>query len=135
MPHDYKRNGTTTLFAALNTLNGTVIPETMPRHRHDEWLKCLKRLHQFFGDITEKRIRRGVFRSVPELESAIQAYIENPNAAPKPFICPWIPEDACVLGVTASANDILAKVARARKALDATQGAEATEARREREKA
>ena len=46
MTHDYKRNGTTTLFAALNTLDGTVISETMARHRHDEWLKFLKRLHR-----------------------------------------------------------------------------------------
>jgi transposase len=163
MTHDYKRNGTPTLFAALNTLDGTVISETMARHRHDEWLKFLKRLQRetpkkldlhiicdnyathkhpavtkwleahkrihvhftptssswlnmverFFRDITENRIRRGVFRSVPELESAIQTYIASHNAAPKPFI--W----------TASANDILAKVARARKALDATHCADA----------
>jgi transposase len=163
MTHDYKRNGTTTLFAALNTLDGTVISETMPRHRHEEWLKFLKRLHQaipknlalhiicdnyvthkhpavakwleahkrvrihftptssswlnmverFFRDITENRIRRGIFRSVPELETAIQTYISSHNAAPKPFI--W----------TASANDILAKVARARKVLDATHCADA----------
>lgn len=46
MAHDYKRNGTTTLFAALNTLDGTVISETMPRHRHHEWLRLLKRLHR-----------------------------------------------------------------------------------------
>jgi transposase len=135
----------------------------MARHRHDEWLKFLKRLQRetpkkldlhiicdnyathkhpavtkwleahkrihvhftptssswldmverFFRDITENRIRRGVFRSVPELESAIQTYIASHNAAPKPFI--W----------TASANDILAKVARARKALDATHCADA----------
>ena len=158
MTHDYKRNGTTTLFAALNTLDGTVISETMQRHRHNEWLKFLKRLHRetprnlalhiicdnyathkhpavkewleshkrvqihftptssswlnmverFFRDITENRIRRGVFRSVPELEAAIKTYIDNHNVAPKPFI--W----------TASAKDILAKVARARKAMDVT---------------
>ena len=156
MTHDYKRNGTTTLFAALNTLDGTVISETMQRHRHNEWLRFLKRLHRetpknlalhiicdnyathkhpmvkawlethkrvhihftptssswlnmverFFRDITENRIRRGTFRSVPELEAAIHTYIENHNASPKPFI--W----------TASANDILAKVTRARQALD-----------------
>lgn len=157
MTHDYKRNGTTTLFAALNTLDGTVISATMPRHRHDEWLKFLKRLERntlkrldlhiicdnyathkhpavkawlekhprvhvhfaptssswlnmverFFRDITENRIRRGIFRSVPELEEAIRAYIAKHNAAPKPLV--W----------TASANDILAKVSRARKALAA----------------
>ena len=112
MTHDYRRTGTTTLFAALNTLDGTVISETMARHRHDEWLKFLKRLQRetpkkldlhiicdncathkhpavtkwleahkrvhihftptsaswlnrverFFRDITENRIRRGIFR-------------------------------------------------------------------------
>lgn len=41
MTHDYKRNGTTTLFAALNTLNGKVIADCMPQHRHQEWLKFL----------------------------------------------------------------------------------------------
>jgi len=42
MTHDYTRNGTTTLFAALNTLDGTVIGSHMKRHRHQEWLKFLK---------------------------------------------------------------------------------------------
>jgi len=42
MTHDYKRHGTTTLFAALNVLTGTVIGQCMPRHRHQEWLKFLK---------------------------------------------------------------------------------------------
>src|SRR6266851_3198519 len=41
MTHDYKRNGTTTLFAALNMLDGTVIGECMPRHRHGEFLRFL----------------------------------------------------------------------------------------------
>ena len=49
------------------------------------WLNMVER---FFGDITENRIRRGVFRSVQELESAIHTYIARHNAAPKPFICP-----------------------------------------------
>ena len=42
--HDYKRHGTTTLFAALNVLDGTVIGECMPRHRHQEYLKFLRKL-------------------------------------------------------------------------------------------
>jgi len=155
MTHDYKRNGTTTLFAALNILDGTVISDTMQRHRHTEWLRFLKRLHKetakdfalhiicdnyathkhpavkkwlethkrvhihftptsaswlnmverFFRDITENRIRRGVFRSVPELEAAIQGYIDQHNRDPKPFL--W----------TSAAKDILAKVLRARTAL------------------
>ena len=42
MTHDYKRNGTTTLFAALDVLTGTVIGQCLPRHRHDEFLKFLR---------------------------------------------------------------------------------------------
>src|ERR1700686_2388340 len=156
MTHDYKRNGTTTLFAALNLLDGTVIGQCMPRHRHREFLRFLKtidtqtpahldlhlivdnyathkteavkrllkrhkRFHlhftptsaswlnmveRFFAEITRKRIRRGVFTSVAELESAIMEYLENHNAAPKPFV--W----------TKSANEILKKVARAKQALE-----------------
>ena len=44
MTHDYKRNGTTTLFAAMSTLDGKVIGSCMPRHRHQEWLKFLKQI-------------------------------------------------------------------------------------------
>lgn len=46
MTHDYKRNGTTTLFAALNVLNGTVIGQCQQRHRHVEWLKFLKKINR-----------------------------------------------------------------------------------------
>jgi transposase len=48
MTHDYKRNGTTTLFAALNVLDGKVIGECHTRHRHQEWLKFLRRLDREF---------------------------------------------------------------------------------------
>jgi transposase len=48
MTHDYKRNGTTTLFAALNVLDGKVIGECHSRHRHQEWLKFLRRLDREF---------------------------------------------------------------------------------------
>jgi transposase len=155
MTHDYKRNGVTTLFAALNMLTGKVLSMTEPLHRHQEWLRFLKmidrntpknkqlhlvvdnyathkhpevkawlakhpRFHlhftptsaswlnmveRFFRDITEKRIRRGAFASVADLEAAINDYIAMHNANPKPFI--W----------TAKASDILAKVTRARAAL------------------
>jgi transposase len=156
MTHDYKRYGTTTLFAALNTLTGQVLSQCRPRHTNEDWLAFLrlilrnapkdkqihviadnysphkhpavkawlarnKRVHmhftptsaswlnmveRFFRDITDKRIRRGVFRSVPELITAIEEYIANHNQAPKPFI--W----------TAKASDILEKVTRARRTLD-----------------
>jgi len=42
MTHDYKRNGTTTLFAALDVLTGKVIGQCLPRHRHEEFLKFLR---------------------------------------------------------------------------------------------
>ena len=63
-------------------------------------------VERFFRDLTEKRIRRGVFHDVNELTTAIQAYIDKHNQDPKPFI--W----------TAKASDILEKVKRARAALD-----------------
>jgi transposase len=156
MTHDYKRHGTTTLFAALDVATGRVIGQCMKRHRHQEWLKFLRtidrqtskkldihliadnyathkhpavkawlakhpRFHmhftptsaswlnqveRFFGLITGDRIRCGVFKSVDELEAAIQEYLDTHNANPKPFV--W----------TASASAILEKVARGRKALE-----------------
>jgi transposase len=159
LTHDYKRNGTTTLFAALNVFEGTVIGTCMDRHRHQEFLRFLKQIdaqtpadldlhlivdnysthkharvrswlakHQrfhlhfiptssswlnlverWFRDITEKRIRRDTFRSVDELVQAIEAYVAHNNTHAKPFV--W----------TATAEDILAKVARARQALDNVQ--------------
>ena len=64
------------------------------------WLNLVER---WFRELTQKRIRRGVFRSVPELEAAIHEYLEASNQVPQPFV--W----------TASAQDILAKVERAAK--------------------
>src|SRR5208337_3933161 len=156
MTHDYKRNGTTSLFAALNVADGSIVGTCMKKHRHQEWIRFLnlikrstprskdihlicdnygthkhpavkkwqernKRFHfhftptsaswlnmveRFFRDITENRIRRGVFRSERELEQAIYQYIEIHNSNPKPFI--W----------TAKASDILEKVKRGRAALN-----------------
>lgn len=63
-------------------------------------------MERWFRDLTEKRIRRDSFRSVDELVEVITDYIEHNNTQPKPFV--W----------TASAQSILAKVARARKTLD-----------------
>lgn len=136
--HDYVRNGTTSLFAALNVATGEVLGECYRKHRHQEFLRFLKRIDEaypeekgvelhlildnygthktpsvkrwlqrhprfvvhftptsaswlnqverFFGQITERRIRRGVFRSVRELEDAIGSYLEDHNEKPKPFI-------------------------------------------------
>jgi transposase len=159
LTHDYKRHGTTTLFAALNTLDGVVIGQCMARHRHQEWLRFLRqidretspeldlhliadnyathkhpkvkswlnrhprfRMHftptsaswlnmveRFFRDLSCNAIERGVFPSVPQLISTIEAYVQHHNRSPKPFI--W----------TARASDILAKVAKARARLNKLQ--------------
>src|SRR5208282_4173151 len=66
----------------------------------------LNQVERFFGLITHDRIRRGVFTSVPELEAAIHDYLDHHNAHPKPFV--W----------TKSAEEILAKVSRARRTLE-----------------
>ena len=156
MTHDYKRNGTTTLFAALNVLDGTVIGRNMKRHRHQDFIRFLndidaqvpkrtaihvivdnyathkhpkvrKLLTQhprwtfhftptsaswlnaiegFFGKLTNKRLKRGVFRSVTELELAIERFIAETNADPKPFV--W----------TARPSRILAAVKRGKQTLE-----------------
>ena len=156
MTHDYKRNGTTTLFAALNAANGEVFGLCQERHRHQEWLKFLRLIDQtipadlelhvicdnysthkhervqrwlkrhprfhvhftptgsswlnmverFFRDLTQNRLRRGVFHDVEELIMEIGNYIDRHNQNPKPFI--W----------TARAADILEKVKRARRTLN-----------------
>lgn len=67
------------------------------------WLNLIER---FFGELTDKRTRRGTFRSVPELIKAIDDYIAHHNDFPSTFT--W----------TAKVEDILSKVARARKRLD-----------------
>lgn len=136
MTHDYKRNGTTTLFAALNTLDGLVIGDCMKKHRSEEFVKFLNKINRdtdkklevhlivdnyathktakvkewlskhprfhmhftptssswlnavegFFSQITNKRIKRGVFKSTAELEDAIGEYIEKHNENPRPFV-------------------------------------------------
>jgi len=150
MTHDYKRNGTTTLFAALNILDGTVLGRCMQKHRHQEFIKFLNAVERavpagkvihaildnyathkhpkvkkwladhprwvfhftptsaswlnavesFFSVITRRRIRRGVFKSVAELEDAIRRYIRDHNGNAKPFV--W----------TKTANEIFAKLKR-----------------------
>ena len=121
MTHDYKRNGTTTLFAALEMTEGSIIGTCMDRHRHQEWIKFLKLIdhrtpwlnmvERWFRDLTDKQIRRGVFKSVADLIAAIQAYIHHHNQNPKPFV--W----------TAKAENIIAKYRRAKAVLDKLQTA------------
>ena len=135
MTHDYKRNGTTTLFAALDVLEGTVISRCMQRHRHQEFLRFLNAIERavpagkvihaildnygshkhpkvlawlarhprwvfhftptsgswlnavetFFSTLTRRRLKRGSFHSIVELQAAIHRYIAEHNADPKPF--------------------------------------------------
>jgi hypothetical protein len=66
----------------------------------------MKMVERFFRDLTQDRLRRGVFRDVEELITAVENYIDKHNQDPKPFI--W----------TAKATDILEKVKRARAARD-----------------
>ena len=157
LTHDYTRHGTTTLFAALSLLDGNVIGDCMPRHRHQEFIRFLKKIdaetpphldlhlivdnygthkhprvtswlrrhprfqlhfiptssswlnmvERWFCDLTDKRIRRGSFGSVRELIAAIREYVAHHNQNPRVFT--W----------TASAENILAKVAKCKEALDA----------------
>ncbi len=157
MTHDYKRNGTTSLFAALEVLQGRVIGQCYERHRHQEFLQFLRRLDQefpgeirlhlvmdnygthkqpkvqawlkrhhprfvshfvptssswlnlverWFGELTSKRIRRGSFRSVEDLELAITDFLAAWNENPKPFI--W----------TATVESIVEKLSRCRQTLE-----------------
>jgi len=148
--HDYKRHGTTSLFAALDLKTSRVIGQVRRRHRSLEfrqfldliesrvpatldvhiildnygthktalirkWFAKRPRFHlhftptygswlnlveRWFAELTNKRIRRGVFRSVRELEAAIREYIEVHNEDPKPFV--W----------TKTADQILDSIAR-----------------------
>ena len=135
--HDYSRNGTTSLFSALNVATGQVIGRCHRRHRSEEFLRFMRevdksipeeegveihvvmdnlathktdrvkrwfakrpryhihftptgaswlnQVERFFAEITNKRIRRGVFRNVQQLETAIREYLEEHNKNPKPF--------------------------------------------------
>jgi len=156
MTHDYKRNGTTTLFAALDTLQGKVVGECHHRHRHQEFLKFLRLLdrefpgkiplhlimdnygthkhekvrqwlkrhprfvphfvptssswlnlvERWFGHLDNKAIRRGVFLSVADLQSSIDAFLRAWNQNPQPFV--W----------TATVESIQKKLTRCRQTLE-----------------
>src|SRR5271167_798650 len=156
LTHDYKRHGTTTLFAALELAQGKVVGECYQRHRHQEFLKFLNRLEEefpeelelhvvmdnygthkhprvqrwlkrhprfiphftptssswlnlverWFGELTGKRIRRGVFVSVEDLEKAIDEFLAHWNSAPKPFV--W----------TATIESIVQKLNRCKQTLE-----------------
>jgi len=172
MTHDYKRHGTTTLFAALNVLDGKVIGQCQARHRHQEFLKFLRRLdrefpgkqelhlimdnygthktaevqswfkrhrrfvphfiptssswlnlvERWFGELTQKAVRRGIFHSVPNLVQAIKAFLDGWNSDPKPFI--W----------NTKLEDILKKIDRARTKAESIQPGSTLPRRRKRAK-
>ncbi len=154
--HDYKRNGTTTLFAALNVLDGSVIGQCMQRHRHQEFIRFLNRIERdvpagklihvvldnyathkhpkveawlerhkrwtfhftptssswlnavegFFARLTNRRLKRGVFASIVELQATINRFLAETNRQPKPFV--W----------TADPDQIIAAVRRGHQTLD-----------------
>jgi transposase len=156
MTHDYKRNGTTTLFAALDVLEGKVIGRCMQRHRHQEFIRFLNAIERevpagkivhvvldnygahkhpkvrswlgrhprfvfhytptscswvnavegFFAKLTRRRLKRGVFRSIVELQAAINRFLAETNDNPKPFT--W----------TADPDKIIAAVKRGHQVLD-----------------
>src|SRR5215212_7448109 len=156
MTHDYERHGTTTLFAALNVLDGTVLGRCMQRHRHQEFIRFLnaveaavpagKLIHAildnygthkhprvlawlarhprwtfhftpisaswlnavegFFAKLTKRRLKRGVFLSVVDLQAAINRFVLDHNAEPKPFT--W----------TADPDKIIQAVRRGHQTLD-----------------
>jgi len=153
--HDYTRHGTTTLFAALNILDGTVLAQCHPRKRHGEFLAFLTRLdrtiprrrqvhlildnygththpaveawfaahpryhrhfvptgaswlnlvERWFAEITRKRIRRGTFRSVPDLIRAIEDYVTHHNRHAEPFI--WTATAAAILRKVRHCKEVL----------------------------
>ena len=156
MTHDYKRNGTTTLFAALNVLEGKVIGQCMQRHRHQEFIRFLNKINRetpknrdlhlildnyaphmhtkvkewlerhprfhfhftptsaswlnavegFFAILTKRRLKRGVFKSIVDLQAAINRFLDEHNRNPKPFV--W----------TADPDDIIGKVNRGKQTLE-----------------
>ena len=81
MTHDYKRNGTTTLFAALNVLTGAVIGCCMQKHTHKKWLRFLKLV-----DARTDDARTDASKELDELVLAIEDYLASHNSDPKPFI-------------------------------------------------
>ena len=136
MTHDYVRHGTTTLFAAMNVLDGTIIGQCMQRHRHQEFIRFLNRVEAavpagklvhaildnyaahkhpkvrawltrhprwtfhftptscswanavetFFATLTRRRLQRGAFHSLVDLQAAINRYLQEHNGRPKPFV-------------------------------------------------
>ena len=79
MTHDYKRNGTTTLFAALNTLNGKVIATCMPQHRHQEWLKFLRLIDK--STPKRKQLHLIIDNYSPHKHPDVKAWLKKQNGS------------------------------------------------------
>jgi len=93
MTHDYKRNGTTTLFAALNVLNGQVIGECHSRHRHQEWLKFLRRLDGEFPP--ELKLHLVMDNYGTHKEPHVQSWLKR---HPR-FVCHFVPTSSSWLNL------------------------------------
>jgi transposase len=155
MTHDYKRHGTTTLFAALNILDGTVIGQNRQRHRHQEFIQFLdaverqvpadKPIHVvldnyaahkhakvqawlarhprwtfhftptscswlnavegFFAKLARRRLKRGVFHSLVDLQRAINAFVDIHNQKPKPFV--WKADAKAIIAAAKRGHQVL----------------------------
>ena len=155
MTHDYKRYGTTTLFAAMNVLDGTVIGRNMQRHRHQEFIRFLNAIERevpagktvhaildnyaahkhpvvrgwlirhprwtfhftptsaswlnavegFFATLTKRRLKRGVFRSVADLQGAINRFLNDHNAHSKPF--QWVADPDKIIAAVRRGHQVL----------------------------
>ena len=155
MTHDYKRHGTTTLFAAMNVLDGTVIGHNMQRHRHQEFIRFLNAVERevpigrtvhaildnyaahkhpavrrwltrhprwtfhftptsaswlhavegFFAPLAKRRLKRGVFRSVADLQAAINRFLEDHNARSKPF--KWVADPDKIIAAVRRGHQVL----------------------------
>jgi hypothetical protein len=93
MTHDYKRNGTTTLFAALNVLDGKVIGECHGRHRHQEWLKFLRHLDAEFPSQLQLHLVMDNYGT--HKEPHVQAWL---NQHPR-FVCHFVPTSSSWLNL------------------------------------
>ena len=93
MTHDYKRNGTTTLFAALNVLDGKVIGECHSRHRHQEWLKFLRRLDREFPPALKLHLVMDDYGT--HKEPHVRAWLKK---HPR-FVCHFIPTSSSWLNL------------------------------------
>ena len=155
MTHDYKRNGTTTLFAAFDVLEGKVIGRCMQKHRHQEFIRFLNQIEAqvparkavhvildnyathkhpkvrkwldrhprftfhftptssswlnavegFFAKLSKRRLKRGVFRSVRELQAAIKRFLDETNNDPKPFT--WTADPAKIVAAVKRGHQLL----------------------------